>query len=54
MAVRAQGEIPEIGLFLEMWRGQKAKTQTNWLQRWTADGNLFLVRGLGGDVGAHG
>lgn len=42
VAVRAQGEIPEIGLFLEMWRGQTAETQANWLQRWTADGNLLL------------
>ncbi|MFS8867813.1 hypothetical protein [Synechococcus sp. H65.1] len=54
MAVRAQGEILEIGLFLGVWRGQKVKTQANWLQWWTADGSLLLVRGLGGDVGAHG
>jgi len=34
--------IPEIGLFLGVWRGQKAETKANWLRWWTADGNLLL------------
>ncbi|MEN9224681.1 MAG: Uma2 family endonuclease [Thermostichus sp. DRC_bins_24] len=34
--------IPEIGLFLGVWWGQKAETKAYWLRWWDAEGNLLL------------
>lgn len=34
--------IPEIGLFLGVWWGQKAETKAHWLRWWTPDGHLLL------------
>ncbi|AFY73803.1 hypothetical protein Syn7502_01758 [Synechococcus sp. PCC 7502] len=34
--------IPQLGLFLGIWAGERLGNQINWLRWWDADGNLLL------------
>ncbi|NES24893.1 MAG: Uma2 family endonuclease, partial [Symploca sp. SIO3E6] len=34
--------IPELGLFLGMWQGERLEQKMNWLRWWDQEGNLLL------------